>query len=126
MLIIGVHNSVDSIVSNMVLEYEINLATNALAGNSNKQLSAQAREDLIDRKQALEIKMNMLVIQVQTGMLDMETYLAEVKKRIEREKQLALLFKKHQRLDLAKAALARKKIMQDEVDEAEAAMAQGA
>ncbi|KAI8380898.1 uncharacterized protein BYT42DRAFT_564612 [Radiomyces spectabilis] len=114
-------NSVESIVSNMVLEHEMRVVNTAL---SSKQ-STKAEEDLMDRKQALEIKMNMLVIQVQTGILDMATYLKAVQTRMDRDRQLALLFKKHQRLDLAKIALTRKKIMQDELEEAEAAMAAG-
>ncbi|KAI7876572.1 hypothetical protein K492DRAFT_166962 [Lichtheimia hyalospora FSU 10163] len=113
------YNNVDHIVSNMVLEHELGIVNNALAG----KLSAQAKEEWMDRKQALEIKMNMLVIQVQTGLLDMDTYLQSTRKRLERDRQLALIFKKHNRLDLAKGALTRKKIMQDEVEEAEAAMA---
>ncbi|KAI9493604.1 hypothetical protein BDB00DRAFT_872275 [Zychaea mexicana] len=115
-------NSSDSIISNMVLDYEINIANNALS--SGKQVDAATKEELMDRKQALEIKMNMLVIQVQTGVLDMGMYLSNVRKRMERDRQLALVFKKHHRLDLAKVALARKKIMQDEIDEATAAMAE--
>jgi hypothetical protein len=112
--------SVDNIVSNMVMEHEMGLAN---AGMASKQ-PAKAKEDLMDRKQALEIKMNMLVIQVQTGMLDMDTYLENVQKRMDNDRRLALIFKKHNRLDLAKAALVRKKIMQDELDEARAAMAE--
>ena len=61
-------HSVDSIVSNMVLEHEMSLVNAALASPQSKN-----KDDLMDRKQALEIKMNMLVIQVQTGILDMET-----------------------------------------------------
>ncbi|KAI9265020.1 hypothetical protein BDA99DRAFT_507483 [Phascolomyces articulosus] len=115
-------NSTDSIISNMVLDYEINIANNALT--SGKALDTTTKEDLMDRKQGLDIKMNMLVIQVQTGVLDMDTYLSNVRKRMDRDRQLALIFKKHNRLDLAKIALARKKIMQDEIDEATAAMAE--
>ncbi|KAI7851983.1 hypothetical protein BDC45DRAFT_571568 [Circinella umbellata] len=115
-------SSVDSIISNMVLDYEINIANNALA--SKKPLDGTTKEDLMDRKQALDIKMNMLIIQVQTGVLDMDTYLSNVRKRMDRDRQLALIFKKHNRLDLAKIALARKKIMQDEIEEATAAMAE--
>ncbi|CAO3575997.1 unnamed protein product [Absidia cylindrospora] len=114
-------DSVDTLVSNMVLEHEINVASAAL-GNSNSS-GGRTKEEWMDRKQALDIKMNMLVIQVQTGMLDMQQYLDSVEKRMQRDRQLALVFKKHQRLDLAKLALARKKIMQDELDEAKAAMA---
>jgi hypothetical protein len=113
-------NSVDNIVSNMVMEHEMGLVN---AGIASKQ-PAKSKEDLMDRKQALEIKMNMLVIQVQTGILDMNTYLDNVQKRMDADRRLALIFKKYNRLDLAKAALVRKKIMQDELEEARAAMAQ--
>ncbi|ORZ02963.1 hypothetical protein BCR43DRAFT_482474 [Syncephalastrum racemosum] len=121
-------NSVDSLVSNMVLEHETNAVAGALSGGGgggSKLLSGASKDDLMDRKQALDIKMNMLVIQVQTGMLDMDTYLDNVRKRMERDRELAVIFKKHNRLDLAKAALTRKKIMQNEVEEAAAAMAAG-
>ncbi|KAK4520318.1 uncharacterized protein ATC70_008451 [Mucor velutinosus] len=114
-------NSVDNIVSNMVMEHELNLVNSNLASKSGKQ----QKDDMQDRKQALEIKMNMLVIQVQTGILDMDTYLENVQKRMDADRRLAIVFKKHNRLDLAKAALVRKKIMQDELDEARAAMAEG-
>ncbi|KAI9486261.1 MAG: hypothetical protein EXX96DRAFT_598711 [Benjaminiella poitrasii] len=108
-------NNVDNLVSNMVLEHELKLV--------NSELSTQPmKEELIDRKQALEIKMNMLVIQVQTGLLDMTTYLKQVEDRMEKDRRLAIVFKRHGRLDLAKAALVRKKIMQDELEEAKAAM----
>ncbi|KAI7865370.1 hypothetical protein BDF14DRAFT_1826434 [Spinellus fusiger] len=108
------HNSVDSLVSNMVLEHEIKCVEAALAKHSN--------ESLIERQQALAIKMNMLVIQVQTGMLDMETYLASVQTRMERDRQLAVIFKQHGKLGLAKEALLRKKMMQQELEEAREAM----
>jgi hypothetical protein len=120
MVLTFLRNSVDTIVSNMVMEHEMGLVKAGIAS----KLPAKTKEDLMDRKQALEIKMNMLVIQVQTGILDMDTYLENVQKRMEADRRLALIFKKHNRLDLAKAALVRKKIMQDELDEARAAMAE--
>ncbi|KAI8340454.1 hypothetical protein BC941DRAFT_417287 [Chlamydoabsidia padenii] len=119
-------DSVDVLVSNMVLEHEINVANAAISKGvttTEGSSSPRTKEDWMDRKQALDIKMNMLVIQVQTGMLDMQTYLDKVEQRMNRDRQLALIFKKHNRLDLAKLALSRKKIMQDELEEAKAAMA---
>jgi hypothetical protein len=113
--------SVDAIVSNMVLENEIGLVNSAISA-----YHGNVPDDLMDHKQALEIKMNMLVIQVQTGGLSIDQYLANVKARIEQDKKCALVFKRAGRLDLAKQALRRKKIAQDEVDEAETAMAQQA
>ncbi|KAI9023819.1 hypothetical protein CLU79DRAFT_748331 [Phycomyces nitens] len=108
-------NNTESLVSNVVLDFEIKKVDAALA--------RQTTDALLDRKQQLEIKMNMLIIQVQTGMLDMDTYLAAVQTRMDRDRQLAVLFKQHKRLDLAKEALMRKKLMQDELTEAREAMA---
>ncbi|CAG8592425.1 4859_t:CDS:2, partial [Ambispora gerdemannii] len=117
-------NSVDNLVSNLVLEQEINLVNNQIAS-----LQAQHKpvsDDLVDRKQALEIKMNLLVIQVQTGQLTMEKYLDQVRKSILNFKKLALFFKQAGKLEEAKRALARSKIMEKEIKEVEEAMANGA
>ncbi|CAG8564590.1 2963_t:CDS:10 [Ambispora leptoticha] len=117
-------NNVDNLVSNLVLEQEINLVNNQIAS-----LQAQRKpvsDDLVDRKQALEIKMNLLIIQVQTGQLTMEKYLDQVKKSISSFKKLALFFKQAGKLDEAKRALARSKIMEKEIKEVEEAMANGA
>ncbi|ORX62391.1 hypothetical protein DM01DRAFT_1331816 [Hesseltinella vesiculosa] len=114
-------NNVDVLVSNMVLEHEMNVVQTTLS--TGKYGPGRTKDDWMDRKQALDIKMNMLVIQVQTGILDMAGYLEQVQERMDRDRQLAILFKKHDRLDLAKTALTRKKIMQDELEEAKEAMA---
>ncbi len=82
-----------------------------------KLVESQSEEEAIDRKHAIEIKLNMLVVLVQTGQLTMEMYLENVAKSIKRTKQLALLLSKLGRNDLAKKALKRIKIMQAEVDE---------
>jgi hypothetical protein len=105
----------------MVLENEIGLVNSAISG-----CHGNVPDELMDQKQALEIKMNMLVIQVQTGGLTMEDYLANVEARMEQDKKSALIFKRAGRLDLAKQALRRKKVAQDEVEEAKAALAQQA
>jgi hypothetical protein len=105
----------------MVLENEIGLVNSAIAA-----FHGSIPDDLMDQKQALEIKMNMLVIQVQTGLLTMDQYLANVEARMEQDKKCALIFKRAGRLDLAKQALRRKKIAQEEVEEAKAAMAEQA
>lgn len=83
-------------------------------------------DDLTDRKNALEIKQNLLVIQVQTGQLTMDKYLDQVRISIVDCKKLALVFKKANKLDEAKKALGRSKIMEGEVKEVEEAMASGA
>ncbi|OZJ01965.1 hypothetical protein BZG36_05599 [Bifiguratus adelaidae] len=69
---------------------------------------------IADRKQALDIKINILVIQVQTGQLTMDAYLQQVESRLARDTQLALLFKKAGKLEMAARAMKRRKIMQKE------------
>ncbi|ORX79251.1 hypothetical protein K493DRAFT_342720 [Basidiobolus meristosporus CBS 931.73] len=112
-------NSPDKLVSNMVLEQELQLVQARISQ------SRQPADDLLDRQQALDIKMNMLVIQVQTGQLTMDGYLQQVREAIRSTKRLALIFKNHQNMELAKHALARIKTMSQEVEEAEKAMAEG-
>lgn len=63
--------------------------------------------------------MNMLVTSIQLGTMDMPGYLRLVKDSITKTKGIALAFKKGNRLDLAKKALVRVKMMTSEVDEVE-------
>jgi hypothetical protein len=81
-------------------------------------------EEVADRKQALDIKINLLVIQVQRGQLTMDAYLRQVESRLARDTQLALLFKKAGNLELAARAMKQRKIMQEEVDEVKQTQAQ--
>jgi hypothetical protein len=83
-------------------------------------------EEAADRKQALDIKINLLVIQVQRGQLTMDAYLRQVESRLARDTQLALLFKKAGNLELAARAMKQRKIMQEEVDEVKQTQAQEA
>lgn len=116
--------SVDALVSNLVIQHEVEAVDAQIA-----TLEAQHKsipDDLTDRKNALEIKQNLLVIQVQTGQLTMDKYLDQVRISIVDCKKLALVFKKANKLDEAKKALGRSKIMEGEVKEVEEAMASGA
>lgn len=54
----------------MVLEGEIQAVDAKISAFKTKKLTVP--DELVDRKQALEIKMNMLILQVQTGSLTME------------------------------------------------------
>ncbi|GBC25949.1 coiled-coil and C2 domain-containing protein 1B-like [Rhizophagus irregularis DAOM 181602=DAOM 197198] len=117
-------NNVDALVSNLVIQHEVEAVDAQIA-----TLEAQHKsipDDLTDRKNALEIKQNLLVIQVQTGQLTMDKYLDQVRISIVDCKKLALVFKKANKLDEAKKALGRSKIMEGEVKEVEEAMASGA
>jgi len=115
--------SVDNLISNLVLEKEMGLVDSQI--DTFKKQHKPVPEDLIDRKQALEIKMSLLVIQVESGQLTMDQYIAQVKASILKHKKLALTFKGAGKLDGAKQALARSKIMEKEVKEVEDAMANG-
>ncbi|CAG8617293.1 4318_t:CDS:2 [Racocetra persica] len=113
-------NNVDLIVSSGLLQEEINIV--------NSQISAlEARGkpipgDLSDRKSALEIKMSLMEIQVQTGQLTIDKYLEQVKDSITSFKRLALTFKKAGKIEDAKKALAKSKVMENEVKQMEEAM----
>lgn len=53
-----------------MLEGEIQAVDAKISAFKTKKLTVP--DELVDRKQALEIKMNMLILQVQTGSLTME------------------------------------------------------
>jgi hypothetical protein len=109
--------------SNMVLEQE---HATLSAQISKLQLSkTPVPEDLLDRKTGLEIRMNMLVTMVQLGSLTMSAYIENVKTAVADTKKMALAFKRGGKMELAKMALMRVKVMNDEVAEVEAAIASG-
>ncbi|KAF9172603.1 Coiled-coil and C2 domain-containing protein 1B [Mortierella sp. AD010] len=115
-------NNVDLLVSNMVLESEIQQAKQMIhdaraVGNS------EAAEEYQDRLTQLEIKMKLLVIRVQTGQLTMDAYCQSVNERIAKDRALAIEFKRIGMIAEAKKALARSKIMAQEMKEVEEAMA---
>lgn len=64
--------------------------------------------------------MQMLVTAIQLGTLDMPKYLGQVKAAILATKTIAVVFKKNGRIELAKQAMSRIKIMTAEVEEVEA------
>ncbi|RIA99742.1 hypothetical protein C1645_746568 [Glomus cerebriforme] len=117
-------NNVDALVSNLVIQHEVETVNAQIATLEAQRKSVP--DDLTDRKNALEIKQNLLVIQVQTGQLTMDKYLDQVRASIISCKKLALVFKKAGKLEEAKKALGRSKIMESEVKEVEEAMASGA
>nr|KAJ3421690.1 Coiled-coil and C2 domain-containing protein 1B [Polyrhizophydium stewartii] len=109
----------DRIASNQVLESEHSQILGQIA-----QLQAAKKpvpDDLSDRRTAYEIRMNMLVTLVQLGKLSMEDYIGQVKASIAETKKAALDFKRAGRIDLAKQALMRMKLMTAEVEEVEQA-----
>jgi hypothetical protein len=85
-----------------------------------QRIAAHPNDDLLDLKSGYEIKMQMLVTAIQIGTLDMPKYLSQVKVAIQDTKTVAVAFKKHGKMDLAKQAMTRIKIMTAEVEEVEA------
>ncbi|KAI3654953.1 hypothetical protein MP228_000333 [Amoeboaphelidium protococcarum] len=110
-------DNIEAIVSNNVLEMLQTETIKAIAEQRSTR-SGNSVDDLNDVKQRIDLKMNLLVIQVQTGQLTMERYLAQLKQSIEDHKQMALRFKQLGNLDYARKALARIKVMQQEYEEA--------
>ncbi|KAI8903968.1 hypothetical protein EDD86DRAFT_195159 [Gorgonomyces haynaldii] len=104
----------DLIISNQVLEFEHQQVLQEI-----QQLKGKPSDDLMDKKQAYEFRMNLLVTLIQLGKLDMPGYCQQVNQSIAETKKLALLFKKHGRLDLAKKALQRVKLMTEEMQQVE-------
>jgi len=102
-------------VSNELLESEL--------GKVDAQLNAFAAqkkpppEDLVDRKQEIELKIKLLVLQVETGMLTQEAYVARLQAKIAEERNTARELAKLGKRDWAKMALARVKVMEKELSE---------
>ncbi|KAI9141227.1 hypothetical protein BKA69DRAFT_1125048 [Paraphysoderma sedebokerense] len=107
--------STDTIVSNLVLENEIAAITSQITKFQSQKKPPP--EDLMDKKQALELKLNLLVLQVQMGTLTMDAYSKTLQNAITQTKKHALTCKKFGKLELAKKALARIQLMQKEVEE---------
>ncbi|KAF9100620.1 Coiled-coil and C2 domain-containing protein 1B [Mortierella sp. GBA35] len=115
-------NSVELLVSNMVLESEIQIAQQ-MVHDAKAVGNAEAAEEYQDRLMQLEIKMKLLVLQVQTGQLTMEAYCQVVNGRIAKDKRLAIELRRLGMVPEAKRALGRSKIMTQEMKEVEEAMA---
>ncbi|KAI8837334.1 hypothetical protein BC829DRAFT_405150 [Chytridium lagenaria] len=115
--------SPDTIASNQVLEVEYTALTSQIA--ALQAARKPVPEDLTDRKMGYELRMNLLVTLVQVGKLTMPDYIASVKTSIAATKKQAVSFKNANKMELAKMALKRVKMMTEEVEEVEQAMANG-
>ncbi|KJE97822.1 hypothetical protein CAOG_07916 [Capsaspora owczarzaki ATCC 30864] len=112
-------NNPEYLYSNDVLEHEQEEVDKKLAALAAARKPAP--EDLVDRKSSIDIKLQLLTISVQTGQLDVDTYISNLKAKLESDKQLALRAKRAGRLDLAMVVLGRIKIMKDELASGETA-----
>ncbi|CAG8530601.1 17383_t:CDS:2 [Acaulospora colombiana] len=117
-------NDVDLIVSTKLLQQESEMIDAEIATLQAQQKPVS--DDLTDRKSAIQIKMTMMEMQVQTGQLTIDKYMEQVRASTANYKKLALVFKKAGKLEVAKKALVRSKTMEGELKEMEEAMAGGA
>lgn len=106
----------------MVLESEIQIAQ-SMVHDAKAVGNAETADEYQDRLMQLEIKMKLLVLQVQTGQLTMDVYCQAVYGRIAKDKKLAVELRRLGMVPEAKRALGRSKIMTQEMKEVEEAMA---
>jgi hypothetical protein len=116
--LMDIFDRVDLIVSNNVLEAEQAQLNQKIA---TEKVRGKISDELVDKQQQIQIRMQLLVIQVQSGQLTMEAYVTQLRQAIERTKTMAVAFKKAGQLEYAKRALQRMKIMQAEADEVDQA-----
>jgi hypothetical protein len=102
-------NPVENMVSNDVLEWALGLVNKQLLTNKND-------DELITRKTQIETKLQILMIQVQTGALSEEGYTEMVQKKIDEEKLLARQYMAKGNKPAAQLALTRAKIMSSELE----------
>jgi len=109
------NNSLDNMVSNNVLEWELdNLKKRIAKLSENKE---PIPDHLITRKELIEAKLQILVIQVQTGQITVESYMNTLQNKIQEEKANAAQLLRLGKKDAARLALARMKIMVKEISE---------
>eukprot|EP01103_Thecamoeba_quadrilineata_P019654 TRINITY_DN8056_c0_g1_i1.p1 TRINITY_DN8056_c0_g1~~TRINITY_DN8056_c0_g1_i1.p1 ORF type:complete len:824 (+),score=194.49 TRINITY_DN8056_c0_g1_i1:254-2473(+) len=108
------YNSIDDMISNDVLEWEL--------GNVTKQIAQAkaARQDTADlefRKQMVDSKLNILTIMVQTGKLTYEQYCCDLEEKIKVERDRARTYMQAKNKPAAAFALRRAKIMENELSQ---------
>eukprot|EP01134_Creolimax_fragrantissima_P003625 CFRG3625T1 len=111
----GDPTSVSGIISNNVLEWMA--ASAAKIKNECRETGQTPPDDLEDRIIAINTAMQLLVMQIQSGALDVNEYLQSVREAIANEKKLALELKKKGKTEWAVAAMTRAKLMMEELKE---------
>lgn len=104
------NSSVDDMVSNNVLEEELRLTEIELK-------KSPKNEDLLDRKQQIQLKLNLLVVQIENGLLTMDAYVARLQAKINDGREIAKQLVKLGQKEAAKKVLTRVKIMEKELTE---------
>ncbi|KAF2070867.1 hypothetical protein CYY_007823 [Polysphondylium violaceum] len=104
-------DNLDNIVSNNVLE--------SMQENLAREISIQgAKQDLVDKKQAIDIKLMVLETQISSGLLSIEQYVEQIQQAIVNDKKKALEYSSKGQKDKALKLMARIKIMKTELEDA--------
>ncbi|KAJ3364374.1 Coiled-coil and C2 domain-containing protein 1B [Allomyces javanicus] len=114
----------DTLVSNLVLDAEMESLAKGITAARAARDTATA-DALEDRRSACQVKLTMLQLNVEMGVLTMDKYRAQLAKAIAEAKPKALALKRMGRVDLAARTLARIKLMQQECSEIDQMMAAG-
>lgn len=108
-------NSLDNVFSNEVLEHEKTQVETQIQSYQSK--SQPIPDDLEFRRGDYQLKLDLLVMMVQTGQLTPEGYADKLKECVGVQKKLALLFKSLGKMDMAAKVLMRIKLMEKEIAE---------
>lgn len=101
-----------SIISNLILEKEIEEMNDIISSSGSEKLRM-----IKDRKDSYELQKQIIVCQVEAGMLNPDAYISALKNAITKEKKRTLECKQMNRLDLSKKGLMRIKLMEQEIRE---------
>mmetsp|Transcript_35699 Transcript_35699/g.48823 ORF Transcript_35699/g.48823 Transcript_35699/m.48823 type:complete len:326 (-) Transcript_35699:80-1057(-) len=104
--------SVQNLISDSVLEWSLNDTLRMIQERKRKK---EETDDLEFRKSQIELKMNMLIVQIQTEQLTMEKYAAMLQEKIEEERNWAKKLALSGNRDAAKKAMHRAKLMENEL-----------
>ncbi|KAJ6229583.1 hypothetical protein M0813_07541 [Anaeramoeba flamelloides] len=108
---------IENVISNDVLQDIIKDCDSKI--QKYKQQQKKIPEIILEKKEFAEQKINFLGQMVGSGKLTLEQYVSQLKKEVENEKKVAINLAKMKKIEWAKAALRRKKIMEREIESAE-------
>jgi len=104
-------DDLDKVVSNNVLE--------AMQESLTREISIQgAKQDLVDKKQAIDIKLMLLETQISSGLLSFEQYVEQIQQAMANDKKKALEYSSKGQKDNALKLMARIKLMKAELESA--------
>lgn len=108
------YNPIDNMISNDVLEWALDETVKEIQTYKNQ--NKPVPEELLTKQQQLDVKMQLLILQIQTGKLSEEQYVELVTQKIAEEKELAKQYMKQNDRKGATYALKRAKLMTTELE----------